>query len=75
MVQVGTNGWMVLTSGQLTINGDIDGDGNPDITLDGSLVTDGSMGRWTEHLVEQQYYQGTDPGWVCFCSRNYPTCS
>jgi parallel beta-helix repeat protein len=36
-----TNEPIILTSGQLTINGDIDGDDKPDITLDGSLDTTG----------------------------------
>ncbi len=35
---------LFLTSGQLTIDGDVDGDDQPDITLDGSLGAANSMG-------------------------------
>lgn len=35
-------GLLKLSSGDLTINGDVDGDGLPDITLDGSLGQSGS---------------------------------
>jgi hypothetical protein len=42
-----------LLSGQLTINGDIDGDGKPDITLDGSLGVITSLGSglniWSDY--------------------------
>jgi hypothetical protein len=41
-VGTATNDGLVLTGGNLIINGDIDGDGSPDITLDGSLGKPGS---------------------------------
>jgi hypothetical protein len=56
IITLGSEGtvWaLFLTSGQLTINGDVDGDGKPDITLDGSLGATNSMGSgfsiWSSH--------------------------
>lgn len=37
-----TGGLLILSSGDLTIDGDVDGDGLPDVTLDGSLGLSGS---------------------------------
>ena len=43
-IYIQNGGWPILTSGDLSISGDTDGDGQPDITLDGSLAgNDGPM--------------------------------
>lgn len=50
----------ILTGGDLTIDGDIDGDGAPDITLDGSLRTNPSLGNglniWSSNVTIQHMH-------------------
>jgi hypothetical protein len=73
------NNWPVLTSGELTIQGDIDQDGDPDITLDGSdgipdTPTANALSIWSDNnTISGLVFKGFSGSAVQFGVPNFYT--